>query len=186
MYPEIKRLQSTVRLLRQSIICVPSSNMPIAEVEILSDLLKSAPVCDIATKRRWMNIKRVSIELFTKYLKMVDPLYSAVNAVESVFGAWTDEFKNSCAGMRHRKTGASHGVIRAVKLNNWVVEGTYKDGKAHGLVRSLNGEKTVFTLHSEGSQLARIEFDANLEETYRLDPQRLLGELDGSGLRFIS
>ena len=121
---------------------------------------------------------------FVKYIKMVDPLFSAVDAKESVFAAWEDEYHNSCAGMRHRKTGASHGVIRAVKPNDWVVEGTYKDGKAHGLVRSLNSSKVVLTLHSEGSQLARIEFDSKLQETYRLDPQQLLTELDADSLKF--
>ena len=104
-------------------------------------------------------MKRTNIEVFVKYMKMVDPTFSIVDTNVSNFSAWEDEYGNSCAGMRHKKSGTSHGVIRAVKPNDWVVEGTYKDGKAHGLVRSMNADRVVVTLHSEGSQLARIEFD---------------------------
>ena len=53
--------------------------------------------------------------------------------------------------MRHKQNGTSHGVIRAVKPNdNWVIEGTYRDGKAHGLVKSMNDKRVILTLHKEG------------------------------------
>lgn len=133
---------------------------------------------------KWKSLKRTNIELFVQYLKIIEPSFSIVDASVSGFSAWEDEYGNSCAGMRHKKSGASHGVIRAVKPNDWVVEGTYKEGKAHGLVRSMNADRVVITLHAEGSQLARIEFDEKLTETFRVDPKQMLVELTTASLKF--
>ena len=128
MYPSYKRIWAAVRQMRQALLCTKSQVVPMAEVEIMSDVLKSAPVCNLGTKAHWKSLKRTNIEVFDKFMKMIDPGFSIVDASVSKFSAWEDEYGNSCAGMRHKKSGASHGVIRAVKPNNWIVEGTYKDG----------------------------------------------------------
>ena len=118
----------------------------------MSDLLRSEPV-GVAhyVKALWRSQKRLNLEIFCRYAYMVDENYTPVDPKTCAFAAWDDEFGNSCAGMRGKKSGASHGVIRAVKPNDWVVEGTYKDGKAHGLVRSMNDQKIIITLHKEGN-----------------------------------
>ena len=79
--------------------------------------------------------------------------------------------------MRHRVTGAVHGMVRAIKPDEWIGEGTWKEGKKHGLRRVVFDDRVVVALWKDSVQVARFEYDHKMEETERNDPFGLLNEL---------
>ena len=79
--------------------------------------------------------------------------------------------------MRIRDSNTHHGVVRSIKPSEWIAEGTFKEGFYNGLVRVVYKDKVLVGLFYEGRQLARLEFDINLVEIEREDPNELLTEM---------
>ena len=93
-------------------------------------------------------------------------------------------------GMRHKESGKRYGVVRRITDKGDIGEGTFKDGKCHGLNREINyrsrpslgvdqtaGIKVTIELRKEGSRLAHFSFDYNFQEIERKDEKGLLRKL---------
>jgi hypothetical protein len=74
-------------------------------------------------------------------------------------------------GMRHKVTGAEHGIVRKVYYNGRVIEATYLDGRKHGLCRECFNVKVNVHLHRFGAYLTGFAFSFNFTETGRDGPQ---------------
>ena len=85
--------------------------------------------------------------------------------------------------MRHVETGACHGVVRKVATTGYVVEGSFKDGLEHGLVRTIYRGAVVLGLYEEGRELASLTLNADLVERCRNDPDFLLTGLNVESLK---
>ena len=82
--------------------------------------------------------------------------------------------------MRVRDSDKHHGVVRSIKPNQWIAEGTFKEGYYHGLVKVVYNEFTLVGLFQDGSQLARLRLDENNNETERIDPNGLIRDLSAA------
>ncbi len=79
--------------------------------------------------------------------------------------------------MKHKYTGLAHGIVKVVKPNEFIEEGTYKDGKVYGLVRTVFKDKVQVSLYGADYRLATFGFDDKFTETERVDPDGYLEEL---------
>ena len=52
--------------------------------------------------------------------------------------------------MRNSQTGKAYGVCRELGSDGNLVEGTFKDGLYHGLLRGTSGDQVVVSLHRDG------------------------------------
>lgn len=93
------------------------------------------------------------------------------------YAQWEDRYGYLCSGMRLRESTTHHGVVRSIKPNEWIAEGSFKEGFYNGLVRVVYKDKVLVGLFYEGRQLARLEFNTDLVETEREDPNDLMTEL---------
>ena len=48
--------------------------------------------------------------------------------------------------MRIIDSDRHHGVVRSIKPNEWIAEGTFKEGYYNGLVRVVYGDKVLVGL----------------------------------------
>ena len=80
-------------------------------------------------------------------------------------------------GMRHRVSGKRHGIVRRITNNENIGEGTFKDGKCHGLNREISSEKVTVELRKDGKWLAHFSFTFGFDEIERKDPSGLLNNL---------
>ena len=71
------------------------------------------------------------------------------------------EGNNKLTGMRHVDTGKKHGYVRQINKGGWIIEGTYKDGVEHGLIRSIHNESILVSLYREKVLLAQFKFKKN-------------------------
>lgn len=55
----------------------------------------------------------------------------------------------SYQGMKHKKSGAPHGVVKLSVQDGDITEGTFKNGKKYGLVRQTFGSEVRLYLYGE-------------------------------------
>ena len=99
--------------------------------------------------------------MLSKYAKKIDPEYPVLDSTLAEFAQW-EQNGWQLHGMQHKFHGREHGIIRGVKENSQVLEGTYKNGRAHGIRREVYDDKTIVSMWRDGEVLARIEFDQSL------------------------
>ena len=77
-------------------------------------------------------------DLFSEYSKFV--------------GSWKDRNSQGenliCSGMR--KNNKKHGVVRVVRPGKYIIEGTFKNGLAHGLQICYNLSEVTYSRYEEG------------------------------------
>lgn len=69
--------------------------------------------------------------------------------------------------MKDVDSGLEHGVVRVVKVGEWVSERTYRNGRMHGLNRHVSEGKVRVMLYKDGDELAFFEFGQDLVEGVR-------------------
>ena len=62
------------------------------------------------------------------------------------FAEWEDQYGYLCTGMKIRESDRHHGVVRSIKPNEWIAEGTFKEGYYNGLVRVVYADKVLVGL----------------------------------------
>ena len=98
----------------------------------------------------------MTVDLFEHYWKLAgieEPLFdedrtSVVTWAEGYF---------KCSGMVRKDTGEPHGIVRKVH-KNYIMEGTYYEGKQWGLNRSVRQNVTV-AQYKNGVSQAYFRFD---------------------------
>ena len=65
-------------------------------------------------------------------------------------------------------------MCRELGSDGNLVEGTFKDGMYHGLLRGTSGDQVVVSLHRDGQILAWVIFNQNFEEIGRHDKSNYL------------
>ena len=109
---------------------------------------------------------------------MIEKDWNIFDFAEAEYKEWEDGNKNKCFGMRHIKTKKSHGIVRKVKGNDWIIESTFKNGKPHGLQRWINADMLQITLYHEEKEVAMIMASHGFEQIVNEgDEGALLAEL---------
>ena len=82
----------------------------------------------------WNNMTRDKLRFFEASLKVIEPT-ALFNGPDAEYDEWTEGcFRHY--GMRHKRTGKKHGVVRTVGFS--IVEGYYRQGVELGLVITIN------------------------------------------------
>ena len=90
---------------------------------------------------------------------------------------WEEGFWQ-CEGLRVRSTNLRHGIVREVLSERSIGEGTYCDGKQHGLYRWIYDDKVEIELFYEGILKAFFSFGFDFQEIERGGSEvQLLDEL---------
>ena len=66
-------------------------------------------------------------------------------------------------GMRKKDTLEPNGFVRIVTARGDVIQGTFKDGKTHGLTYLVSKDYVKVQISILGEQVATLEFDAEFE-----------------------
>ena len=123
----------------------------------LTRLMKSEPEYEGRTTSAndvWAQIKPWTPEFLQRYWDLVEtgpeerrtPMIDLDNAK---FVRWEDK-PNRIAGMRHKVTVRPHGVVRTCFPDGVIHEGTYKNGKRHGLFRWIGPDGMGIYLCNQG------------------------------------
>ena len=91
----------------------------------------------------WNMLKPLTVEYLSEKVQLVDADYKLINS-EAEYAEW-ERYEFECYGLRHKQTGLDHGVVRGVK-SKWILEGTFKDGQAHGLFRTIEEDSIIINL----------------------------------------
>ena len=67
----------------------------------------------------------------------------------------------------HNPYGKPYGVVRSISKQGNIVEASYKNGKAHGLMRLVDDTRVAVELYQENKLLAFFNFYQDFEETGR-------------------
>ena len=116
-------------------------------------ILMKAPACiDWDAIKLWKTLKPMSIELLQKYWSKVESNSPMVDWPEFtvVNGYQPNGFEEFRTGMRHYETGDNHGIVRTEYAGERVEEATYKQGKLHGLSRTVTNRDVMIELFKDG------------------------------------
>ena len=172
----VTRMAQSIEQLRQGMVRIQTDLFPLAiqTTQMLESEAVGASAEAIALHQKQ---KPLTLAMLGKYARLLDPEQSTIDTEVAEFASWEDRYGYLCSGMRIRESNTHHGVVRSVKPGEWIAEGTFKEGFYNGLVRVVYKDKIIVGLFYEGKQLARVEFDAELLEIEREDPNELLTEL---------
>ena len=67
--------------------------------------------------------------------------------------------------------------MRGVKPGGRIWEGSFKNGKKHGLLRTVDKRSVSIELWKSGVLVSRFQFDEHFQETERDDIDNLLSDL---------
>ena len=112
-----------------------------------------APACiDWDAIKLWKTLKPMSIELLQKYWSKVESNSPMVDWPEFtvVNGYQPNGFEEFRTGMKHFETGENHGIVRTEYAGERVEEATYKQGKLHGLSRTVTNRDVMIELFKDG------------------------------------
>ena len=71
-------------------------------------------------------------------------------------------------GMRHKESGAPHGVAKLTVRDGDITEGTFKNGKKYGLVRQTFEKEVHLYIYGDDEEiLGRFDWDENFQEIFR-------------------
>ena len=141
----------------------------------LVELLESEPVnLKAANLALWKKMKRFKPEEQLRYWAILDPNLQPFDFSEAVYDEWDwqppgyDE-PMKCWGTRHKKSKQPHGVVRSMLSDGTnFSEGTWLDGKPHGLIRMLNlkGQQAQILVYfyKNKRQLAYMHFTDAFEK----------------------
>ena len=76
--------------------------------------------------------------------------------------------------------------MRVVKTGEQIIESTRKEGGTQGLFRAVYKFKVVYALIKDSKEIAKVIFDANLNEIDRKDDQGLLKEFSSETINAIN
>lgn len=124
-------------------------------------------------KEFWKRMRSMDVELLTKYRKMVDPNTPNITPSQCDYSRWKTE-GYIFSGLKHKYTGLAHGIVKVIKPDEFIEEGTYKDGKVYGLVRTVFRDKVQISLFGADYRLATFGFDRKFNEVERVDPDGYL------------
>ena len=138
----------------------------------------------------------LKISDFQKYWARIEPKVPLFDLANVEFTEWTQtwEMKNRGSkekgtfdpekktychfklwGMRHKKTGEPHGIVRSVCNKGRIFEQSFKDGKFHGFYRKIMiDQKVMVAVCRNHYKPARLFFNKNFEETMLSDEKELL------------
>ena len=172
----VTRMAQSIEQLRHGMVRIQTDLFPLAiqTTQMLESEAVGASAEAIALHQKQ---KPLTLALLGKYARLLDPEQSTIDTEVAEFASWEDRYGYLCTGMRIRESNTHHGVVRSIKPDEWIAEGTFKEGFYNGLVRVVYKDKIIVGLFYEGKQLARVELDAELLEIEREDPNELLTEL---------
>ena len=138
-------------------------------------------------------LKPLSIDLMREYAHRIDSKFDVIDTDAEYkegeetakdgakfYGKYMDKRKGPLIGSK-----SGHGPGRFLVPSQFITEQTTKEGNVHGLRRQINMvlKKIIFTLAKDGAESARVQFDFNLTENLRVDPQELLVDLTSESIR---
>ena len=141
-------------------------------------MLESVPVGSCTDSiHMWQRLKPMKLKMLQHYWEKVEldqPFWDFENAT---YTSWTDR-KGKHFGMRDRVTNERQGVIRTFDNQGKLTEGTFKNGKPHGLERQLLYDEARITLYRNGNKYAELEIGPDGVEVFRYDPDKLLKDFN--------
>lgn len=108
--------------------------------------------------RHWRMLKPLDLPCLEKFWALADPKESKIDMQEVHFTTWSNANGHKCSGMRFRDSDLEHGVVRAVKPGAWISERTCRDGKIHGLNRTIDKDSVRVSLNRDGTEIAYFVF----------------------------
>ena len=143
-------------------------------------MLETEPAgADQNAKSIWCKLKPLSIELFERYWRKVEPNLPLFDVVNAEYQEWRSKATNiRYFGMRHKVTGKEHGIVRIVVEDGWIKEESFLNGKIHGLSVSQYENDVEVILDTQGKLKAKFEFDHLFNLTKRVScDDKLLDDL---------
>ena len=125
----------------------------------------------------YRKLKPLTVDLFHEYSRKVDPSFKVIDATTADFVQWSSFQGIENTGMRKKNSIQSHGIVRSVQSNGWIVERTCNQGSLLGLNRQVYYDKVSFGLYVGSRELAKVVFNMDLEETYRQDQNGYLSTI---------
>jgi hypothetical protein len=110
------------------------------------------------------------------YARKIDPSFKVIDTKEAKFTTWQRGGK--FFGMKHKKESKVHGAYRAV-LKMQIEEGSFSTG----LIRFVEPDKVYYKLWKGSERLAYVEFDADLEEVAREDPEGMFTKITSGTIK---
>lgn len=116
--------------------------------------------------------------MLQKYWAKVEKKAPLIDKANAFYAEWANKFGSKYHGMRHRETGQKHGVLQWNLPRGSIFQGSYKDGKRHGLYIVIQADQVNIGLYRENELLAELAFDIDFQETKRAgDYAELLDDL---------
>jgi len=142
-------------------------------------LLESVPTGDHPKQiDRWMQMPPITIEDFDNVLKQIDESYS-LDFKRTLYindgNVFSQQGPSKVMGMRHKKSGVKHGIIREHQHNGDIIEKTYFHDTQIGLIRITYKNGTSYQVTSpEGTVLSNIFIGPDWLVEDRVDPGNFL------------
>ena len=118
-----------------------------------------------ADQRTFESLRPMTFEQVQKKWDEISPAAPFMTLQGSKVDSW-EEGKTKLTGMRHAESGKKHGFVRQVNKGGWIVEGTYRDGNEHGLIRSIHNEMVCVSLFRDKNLIAQFQFKTTGENAF--------------------
>ena len=102
--------------------------------------------------------KPLTTQQFEACLKLIDSEKKLFDRYTATYDEWRVG-QMLCSGMKHRRLGCPHGIVRKIDVTNQAVyEASYYKGQLHGLYRGFFVDRVCYGLFDEGKRLAYLSY----------------------------
>ena len=102
--------------------------------------------------------KPLTTQQFEACLRLIDSDAKLFDRYTATYDEWRVG-QMLCSGMKHRRLGCPHGIVRKIDVTNQAVyEASYYQGQLHGLYRGFFVDRVCYGLFDEGKRLAYLSY----------------------------